>query len=193
MQFQMLCILESVLHFLNGFSVMCRDVSVPEVPKADSCPLWHSQYTSSVRSSTASPGFGWAHLWICFGITLFHQWRKADGNSGHEQPYLCPVKCSSNVISACLTINNKDHNPAFLALLPFYFHTHSLILLGRKFIDGVSLFSVQFLELFLSFSLLTSLFSTGAVTHRTVWRKAKEELGWACLKIRGACRALDKR
>lgn len=124
-------------------------------PKADSCPLWHPQYTSSDRSfSATSPGLGWAHLWICFGTTLFHQWfffsfskTRADRNSGDEQSNLCTWKCSSNAVSACLTIKTtKDYNPAFLALLTFYILTHSLILLGRKFSDRVSdlcLFSVN--------------------------------------------------
>lgn len=56
----------------------------------------------------------------------FHNDFRADSNSGDEQSYPCPWKCSSTFVSACLTIKTtpKYYNSAFLALLHLLF-SHS--------------------------------------------------------------------
>lgn len=84
MQFQMLCILESVLNFLNGFSIMCRDIAVPEVPKAVHFGIPNTHQVSDLRQ----PALALAEL-ICenalaplYFISVFHF--RADGNSEDE-------------------------------------------------------------------------------------------------------------
>lgn len=87
----------------------------------------------------------------------FHNDLRADSNSGDEQSYPCPWKCSSTFVTACLTIKTKQN----IRIQPFlhftfYFCTHSLTLLGWKFSDRISDLCL-FTELAL-FSSFTSLF-----------------------------------
>lgn len=155
MQFQMLCILESVLNFLNGFSIMswcCCTWSTPkQIAVHFGIPNTHQVTDLFLQPPLALAElileYALAPLYFISGFFFSFSKTRADRNSGDEQSNLCTWKCSSNAVSACLTIKTtKDYNPAFLALLTFYILTHSLILLGRKFSDRVSdlcLFSVN--------------------------------------------------